>query len=261
LLSHGLRDPVEERAKLAAFLADAFDADVQRFARDLQTSGFSAWARARREALANFPGPYRFGSTRERDCEYLYFLVRALRPRIVVETGVCYGASTSYILEALARNGGGKLYSIDLGNSPDEPPSDFFVHPAHKANWHLVIGDARVELPRLLERLGGIDLFHHDSLHTYEHMSWEYETALRYLDPTGAISSDDVDVILKLAKPFQRNPFVDFCERHLLAWQTVGNFGITVDGSAAVARLRRERIHGSWVASRLIMPRRLARLR
>src|SRR5687768_7205690 len=97
---------------------------------------------SRREALATFPGPYCFGSTGEWDCEALYFLVRALKPRIAVETGVCYGASTSYILEALVRNGGGTLYSIDLGNTAEEPPNDFFLHPSHHENWHLIIGDS-----------------------------------------------------------------------------------------------------------------------
>jgi hypothetical protein len=101
-----------------------------------------------------------------------------------------------------------------------------------------------VELPRVLEKLGKIDLFHHDSLHTYEHMTWEYETAFRYLDPSGAISSDDVNVMLNLTRPFQHCPFLDFAERHHWMSRTACKLGVTVNGSPAAARLRWHRIHG-----------------
>lgn len=97
----------------------------------------------------------------------------------------------------------GKLYSIDLGNPPDEPGNDFFVRPAHRQHWQLIVGDSRVELPQLLQRLGEIDLFHHDSLHTYEHMMWEYQTAFEHLSPSGALSSDDVGIILQLRQAFR----------------------------------------------------------
>lgn len=232
-------DLAAEREKFLAFLAEQFDADTGRMQREFLQSDFLAWTRSRRLALAEFDGPYRFGSTGEWDCESLYYLVRALEPRTVVETGVCYGASSSYILEALSRNGAGELHSIDLGNSPEEPPSNFFVHPAHRDRWHLIIGDSRAELPRLLNRLGEIDHFHHDSLHTYDHMMWEYETAFPYLSPGGAISSDDVSVILKLSEPFRRSPFADFCDRHGADSHTVGNFGVAIERPPARAKLRR----------------------
>ena len=41
-------------------------------------------------------------------------LVHHLHPRAVVETGVAHGLSSRIILEALARAGDGRLYSIDL---------------------------------------------------------------------------------------------------------------------------------------------------
>ena len=84
--------------------------------------------------LKNFPGPYRLGATPPFDCETIYLLVRSLKPETVVETGVCYGASSAYILQALKDNGRGVLYSIDLGNPPDEPPSDYFVPRASRTD-------------------------------------------------------------------------------------------------------------------------------
>ena len=44
----------------------------------------------------------------------LYGLVRGLGPRVAVETGVCNGVSTAFLLLALERNGSGELHSIDL---------------------------------------------------------------------------------------------------------------------------------------------------
>ena len=111
--------------------------------------------------------------------------MRASRPEVAVDTGVLYGASTAHILAAMADNGTGELHSIDIGRDRREPPHDFFI-PAHlQPRWELTIGDSRDELPRVLQRCGNIDLFYHDSLHTWEHMLWEYGTALPYLTERG----------------------------------------------------------------------------
>ena len=45
--------------------------------------------------------------------KFLYHLCRILKPKNVIETGVAYGISSSYILQALEDNKFGKLYSID----------------------------------------------------------------------------------------------------------------------------------------------------
>jgi predicted O-methyltransferase YrrM len=222
----------EEREVVTRFLSDVFHVDAEVIIDDCQRSGFGAWMQRRHARLEEFPG-YRLGSTPTFDCETIYSLVRAMRPSVIVETGVCYGASSAYILEALKDNGQGVLYSIDLGNTPDEPPNDFFVRPALKHAWRLIIGDSRQELPRLLAQLGQIDLFHHDSLHTYEHMTWEYETALPHLAATGVISSHDVRTLMGLTNPFEPNPFSAFCKRHNLRSVEAHNVGIAMRSAAS----------------------------
>jgi predicted O-methyltransferase YrrM len=236
LIKFSRLDPSTEQQRILTLLNSVFGIDAEDVQRELLESSFTDWSRARRVELENFPRPYRFGSTPERDCESLYYVVRAARPDIVVETGVCYGASSAYILQALAANGRGSLYSIDLGNRPDEPPSDFFVPTALRNRWRLIIGDCKQVLPPLLRRLGKIDLFHHDSLHTYDHMMWEYETAFPRLAPQGILTSHDVNVVLSLARPFRRNPFAVFCERHNLRMQIALNFGLAVSSSAHYAK-------------------------
>jgi predicted O-methyltransferase YrrM len=39
--------------------------------------------------------------------------------------------------------------------------------------------------------LGSVDMFIHDSLHTYEHMVWEYRVAFPQIRPGGLLVSDD----------------------------------------------------------------------
>lgn len=222
------RPESRERRRLIRALSTRWDVDARALREEYRRSRFAAWYRARAAELARLPGPLRLGTSDESSREALYVLVRAARPRVVVETGVLYGGSSAHILAALAANGRGELHSIDLGCAPDEPPHDFLVPPDFATRWNYIVGDAREELPRLVDRLGAIDLFHHDSLHTYEHMTWEYETAARHLSPGGVISSHDVLVSDSLRGIFRENAFPAFCRRWGFQFTTVGNSGVAV---------------------------------
>jgi len=167
---------------------------------------------ARRWAAAG-PDPFTFetqtalaGTGRGRAL-LLYVTTRLARPEIVVETGCFTGWDSAVILAALRANGSGRLTSIDLparggqfsqladrpraGLLPGLEPG-FLVPEELRDRWTLIVGDVREELPPLLERLGRVDLFFHDSDHTYAHMIWEYATAWRYLAPGGLLVSDDI---------------------------------------------------------------------
>lgn len=145
--------------------------------------------------------------------QHTYAIMRTLRPRIVVETGVAAGISSAHILKALHLNGIGVLYSIDLPNYPPYGPTwvphglevGYAVPPNLRSNWKLMLGDSREELPKLLKALPHVDIFLHDSLHTYEHMTFEYEIAWKALKKKGLILSDDVNA---------NKAFNDFCRRH-----------------------------------------------
>jgi hypothetical protein len=143
----------------------------------------------------------------------LYKLLRDLRPQVAVETGVCNGVSTAFLLLALEDNGEGELHSVDLPEVAGEeyeqgtfwdgkggaviPPGKepgWMVPPALRDRWHLVLGRSQDELPPLLQRLGAIDFFMHDSEHSYECMSFEFRTAWEALREGGVLVADDVDV-------------------------------------------------------------------
>jgi predicted O-methyltransferase YrrM len=68
------------------------------------------------------------------------------------------------------------------------------VPPELRDRWQLVLGRSQDALPPLLERLAGIDLFMHDSEHSYECMSFEFASAWSALRPGGVLIADDVNV-------------------------------------------------------------------
>ena len=124
----------------------------------------------------------------------IYALVRSIKPEKVVETGVADGATSAFILRALEDNRKGKLYSIDLPSErlpPGKAPG-WIVSDDLRHRWDLRIGGSEDSLEPLLKELGRIDCFLHDSLHTYEHMIFEFRTTWPYLCPGGLFLSHDV---------------------------------------------------------------------
>jgi len=160
---------------------------------------------------------------------YLYDLCLRMRPEKVVETGVHHGVSTAFILNALKQTGG-RLYSIDLPNVKYQTDNQSrqddvllgaepgFLVPQHlRVNWELLIGDSRQLLPTLLRSIGPIDIFHHDSMHTYEHMKFEFEAVWPHLRDGGLLLSDDVD---------WSRAFEDFCSARKLNYRIRKGVGI-----------------------------------
>jgi len=147
--------------------------------------------------------------------EVLYLLVRLLKPEVVVETGVAAGISSCFILQAEEDNRTGRLYSIDL-HSPGHRLEDgltYHMPQGRQSGWvipdnlkyrlHLILGDARETLPPLLDQLSSIDIFLHDSLHTFKHQKWEYETAYPFVNKGGLLLSHDIG-----------KAFLEFCGKH-----------------------------------------------
>jgi len=124
-----------------------------------------------------------------------YHTCRQLNPRTVVETGVAYGVTSTYILRALADNRKGILHSIDLPPlaADAEQHVGRFVPEDLRDSWRLHIGSAKELLPKVLTQARTIDMFVHDSLHTYAHMKWEFDAALSVLTPGGVVIADDIE--------------------------------------------------------------------
>lgn len=169
------------------------------------------------------------------ETEAIYALIRSKKPEIVIETGVGPGMSSAFILKAIQRNGHGKLYSIDLPgfdkqyypkigkhfdtHVPDHWNVGWAVPSELKPFWELIIGDSKIELPKLVAWLTKVDVFLHDSLHTWDHMMFEYAQVWPYLSGGGILMSHDTKRAWSLA-------FCDFCKEKRIPYVIISSLGI-----------------------------------
>ena len=144
------------------------------------------------ESDAPFTSNHNADITLARRC---YTLCRMIKPEIVIETGVAYGVTTAFILKALSQNNRGILHSIDL--PPLGKDADAFVGilvpDDLKSRWNLHRGVSRRILPKLLPQLGKVDLFVHDSLHTYWNIKRELRLVSPYLSRISVVLADDIE--------------------------------------------------------------------
>jgi len=146
------------------------------------------------------------------DALFLYWLVRRLAPRTIVQTGVCNGLSSAFMILALSNNGpDGRLHAIDLppifdSNDPAWTIRDnvyravipegkspgWMIPDAYRDRLAVWNGDAKSLLSKLVNTMTSIDLFYHDSDHAYSHMMFEFREAKRKLVSGGLIVADDV---------------------------------------------------------------------
>jgi len=129
----------------------------------------------------------------------LYLLVRALRPRQVVETGVRPGYSTAWILAGLNANGSGELTSLGPGPTAGRPASVHdvgvgqFVAPTLRGRWTLALGNTEEHLQSILERGRGVDLFFFDNGPDVQRARFELRTAWGALSPSGVLLAHHID--------------------------------------------------------------------
>ena len=165
----------------------------------------------------------------------LYAVVRALRPEIFVESGVLHGLTSTFILEALHRNGKGRLISADLPSYPETGPANkdgcnavlpkgrepgWVIPDDLRSAWTLYKGATAQVLPDILQKLGEIDVFLHDSEHTHKTMFEELELGWKYLRPGGLMICDNFDMSSAFTDMAGRHrlPMIAFstCDRHYL---------------------------------------------
>lgn len=156
-----------------------------------------------------------------RDRKTLYTLVRALNPLKIVETGVAGGASSTCILYALRDSRNSFLTSIDIKGVN----SDFYgelIPKNYRSKWELCLQEKEPILRNVLQKIGSIDFFLHDSRHTVDHMTWEYEMAWSYLNAGGCLSSHDI---------IATSAFTDFAKKYqaeIAYTGCVANFGFFI---------------------------------
>jgi hypothetical protein len=118
-----------------------------------------------------------------------YALVRALKPALIVETGIHDGLGSVLLLRALQRNRAqgapGRLISVDV-----DPTAGWLVHESLRRDWTPVYESTFTALPELLTR-EQVGMLVHDSDHTYECELFEFQQAVCHPAECIALVSDN----------------------------------------------------------------------
>ena len=121
----------------------------------------------------------------------LYASVRLGKPSIVLETGVANGHSSFFIISALNSNEKGILHSIDIS-----PNVGRLIDRSMAKRWRLHILSllrAKSSFLKTIGELGKIDIFIHDSNHSYGWQCFEYMSVIPRMAKNGIFMSDDVN--------------------------------------------------------------------
>jgi len=151
-------------------------------------------SRTGRTYYAQFPAPLD-----------LFALVRVVRPRTIIESGVASGVSSTFLLLGAKSNGWGKLHSIDFpvkrkeaGRNeswaiPGRRSSGWAVPRALRRGWDLRLGRSEDLLKPLLEEIGVLEFYCHDSPVDVEHFEFEMRAILPHLRPGSLVVADNTD--------------------------------------------------------------------
>jgi predicted O-methyltransferase YrrM len=162
---------------------------VARFAAEIRASDFMAEMVRRRDAFGSE------GAMGAIDCATLYGLTRWVRPTVIVESGGYIGMSSAFILKALTdeKLATAKLYSIELSQECDQ--GALIPDELRSASGSFAPMRGKVEDFLRGDRLPSlIDMFLHDSSHSYRHMLWEFRQFWPRLRDGGLLVSHDVQM-------------------------------------------------------------------
>lgn len=162
---HDVRALVEEASEFLGLAAYEFLGETRKFARESQ-------------------------GVHPEEAAVLYSLVRALRPCLVMETGTFDGYSTAEIARALRANGSGRITTVDVatvtGAQVPEDLREMIRFVRGRPSWSLA-KEARAEKWK-------IDLFFHDSLHSYSNTLRELVSFSRAFAPGCVVLCHDASL-------------------------------------------------------------------
>jgi len=154
-----------------------------------------------------------------------YAFARALKPGIIIETGVDKGLGAVVLCAALLRNKEegkeGKYYGTDIN-----PKAGYFLEGKYKEVGEILYGDSIESLSEFSEK---IDLFINDSDHSADYEYQEYLTIKNLIREKTIILGDNSHCTSKLAE-FSRETgrsFIFFQETPLNHWYPGAGIGIS----------------------------------
>jgi len=155
-----------------------------------------------------------------------YAVARALKPKVVIETGVDQGMGAAVLCAALLRNTAegypGRYHGTDLN-----PNAGYFLRGRYAEMGSILYGDSITSLAKFD---GEIELFINDSDHSADYEAAEYQTVKGKLSPNAVIVGDNAHVTSKLAEfsVQEGRPFMYFAEEPAQHWYGGGGIGISL---------------------------------
>jgi len=155
-----------------------------------------------------------------------YAIARAIKPRVIIETGVDQGIGAVVLCAALARNTqegqSGRYFGTDIN-----PNAGFFLQGRYADFGSILFGDSIKSLTAFGER---VDLFINDSDHSAEYEAAEYEVISSKLSDNAIVLGDNSHVTSKLAEfsVRQGRRFVFLSEEPEKHWYRGAGIGISV---------------------------------
>jgi hypothetical protein len=154
-----------------------------------------------------------------------YAFARALKPRVIVETGVDKGLGSCVLTSALERNAqegqGGKYFGLDIN-----PRAGYLLSGRYASYGRILYGDAIESLGKIDS---GVDLYISDSDHSADYEALEYKAVADKLAPHAIILSDNAhvtDKLLEFSLATDRR-FLYFQEKPFNHWYPGASIGIS----------------------------------
>jgi predicted O-methyltransferase YrrM len=154
-----------------------------------------------------------------------YALVRLLRPKVIVETGVDRGHGALLLCAALLRNAKeghpGRYFGTDIN-----PAAGWLLSGPYAAAGTILYGDSLQSLSKLDEK---VDLFINDSDHSAAYEYEEYLALDSKFSPKAVIASDNAHVTDRLAlySEQRQRSFVFFREEPDNHWYPGAGIGLS----------------------------------
>ncbi len=153
-----------------------------------------------------------------------YAMVRAAKPRLVVETGVDKGLGSCVIAAALMRNTKegrhGQLIGLDIN-----PEAGYLLAGPYDKYGKIVYGDSLASIQAITEP---VDFFIHDSDHSVEHEARELRAIDSKLSPNALVVSDNAERTSELLQFAQKTgrQFLFFAEKPKNHWWPGEGIGV-----------------------------------
>ena len=154
-----------------------------------------------------------------------YAFIRAIKPRLVVETGVAHGVGACVIASALIRNGQEGFPGRYLGTEID-PQSGALLSGEYASVGHVQYGDSIESLKTIGEP---VDIFINDSDHSASYEAEEYAEIAERLAPCSLVLGDNSHVTTALCDWAEASgrPYLFFKEEPADHWYPGAGIGIS----------------------------------